>query len=39
MDAGLSDPEAVCDVLIAEGAVAARLDQHLGEIEDLFGGL
>ena len=39
VDAGLADAEAVGDVLIAEGAVAAGLDQRLGEIEDLFGGL
>ena len=39
VDAGLADAEAVGDVLIAERAVAARLDQRLGEIEDLFGGL
>ena len=39
MDAGLADSEAVGDVLVAEGAVAAGLDQRLGEIEDLLGGL
>jgi hypothetical protein len=31
-------PRLVGNVLIAEGAVAARLDQRLGGIEDLFGG-
>ena len=39
VDAGLADAEAVGDVLVAEGAVAARLDQRLGKIEDLLGGL
>ena len=39
MDAGLADAETVGDVLIAECAVAAGLDQHLGEVEDLFGGV
>ena len=39
VDAGLADAEAVGDVLVAEGAVAAGLDQRLGEIEDLLGGL
>ena len=38
VDAGFADAEAVGNVLIAEGAVAAGLDQRLGEIEDLFGG-
>ena len=38
VDAGLADAEAVGDVLVAEGAVAASLDQRLGEIENLFGG-
>jgi len=36
---GFPDAEAVGDVLIAERAVAAGLDQRLGEIEDLFGGV
>ena len=39
MDAGLADAERIRDVLITEGAVAAGLDQRLGEIEDLFGGV
>ena len=39
VDAGLADAEAVGNVLIAERAVAAGLDQRLGEIEDLFGGV
>jgi hypothetical protein len=36
----LMGPEEMVDpfALIAEGAVAARLDQRLGGIEDLFGG-
>src|SRR5262249_59184325 len=37
MDARLGEAERVRDVLIAEGAVAARLDQRLGEVEDLLG--
>ena len=39
VDARLADAEAIGDVLVAEGAVAACLNQRLGEIEDLFGGL
>jgi hypothetical protein len=37
VDAGLADAERVGDVLVAEGAVAARLNQRLGHVEDLFG--
>jgi hypothetical protein len=35
VDARLGEAERVRDILIAEGAVAARLDQRLGEVEDL----
>ena len=38
MDAGLGHAERIGNILIAERAVAARLDQYLGEIEYLFGG-
>jgi hypothetical protein len=38
LSAGLADAERVRDVLIAEGAIAAGLDQRLGEVEDLLGG-
>jgi len=38
VDARLRDAERVRDVLIAEGAVAARLDQRLGDVENLLGG-
>ena len=37
VDAGLADAQGLGDIGIAEGTVAARLDQRLGEIEDLVG--
>jgi hypothetical protein len=35
VDAGLADAEGVGNVLVAERVVAARLDQRLGDVEDV----